>query len=205
MVQVPAAMDEPVLLVLIDHREDGELGVRSPGVGWWSDHPGPGEVLEAGVRIGTLARLTRRFALVLAEGASGIVVGVLPEDRAVAVEYGQLLLRLAPLRPGGRDTHAPPGGTPGAGAPAGLAAGTWAVVSPTDGVFYRRPAPDARPFVEPGTRIRAGQPLGLVEVMKTFNVIPYGGPGLPEEAEVVEVRCGDVEEVRAGQILLVVR
>ena len=79
------------------------------------------------------------------------------------------------------------------------------MVSPTDGTFYRGPAPGTRPFVEPGSRVRAGQPLGLVEVMKTFNQIPYGGPGLPEEAEVVEIRCGDAEEVHAGQVLMFVR
>ena len=59
--------------------------------------------------------------------------------------------------------------------------------------------------VEVGSRVQAGDPLGLVEVMKTFNQILYGGPGFPEDAEVVEVRAGDAEEVRAGQILMVVR
>ena len=41
--------------------------------------------------------------------------------------------------------------------------------------------------------------------MKTFNQIVYGGGGFPEEATVVEVRCGDAEEVAAGQVLVVVR
>ena len=67
------------------------------------------------------------------------------------------------------------------------------------------PTPGARPFVEPGTALRAGQVVGLVEVMKTFNQILYGGAGFPERAEVVEVRCGDAQEVRAGQILMVIR
>jgi biotin carboxyl carrier protein len=40
--------------------------------------------------------------------------------------------------------------------------------------------------------------------MKTFNQIVYGGPGLPEEAEVVEIRCADGAEVSAGQTLMVV-
>jgi acetyl-CoA carboxylase biotin carboxyl carrier protein len=79
------------------------------------------------------------------------------------------------------------------------------VVSPVDGVFYRGPGPQATPFVEVGSRLRVGQPIGLVEVMKTFNQVLYGAIGLPEEAVVLEVRCGDGEEVRAGQTLLVVR
>ena len=47
--------------------------------------------------------------------------------------------------------------------------------------------------------------LPLLEVMKTFNQIGYGGAGFPEDAEVVEVRVADRDEVRAGQVLVVVR
>jgi acetyl-CoA carboxylase biotin carboxyl carrier protein len=78
------------------------------------------------------------------------------------------------------------------------------VVSPSDGVFYRKPSPDAPAFVEVGASVSAGQAVGLVEVMKTFNQILYGGPGFPEPATVVEIRADDTAEVRAGQVLLVV-
>ena len=54
-------------------------------------------------------------------------------------------------------------------------------------------------------RVRRGDAVGLVEVMKTFNQILYQGPGFPDQAEVVEVRLQDAEEVRAGQVLVVVR
>ena len=37
--------------------------------------------------------------------------------------------------------------------------------------------------VEAGQKIHTGQPVGLVEVMKTFNQILYEGAGRPEEAE----------------------
>ena len=47
--------------------------------------------------------------------------------------------------------------------------------------------------------------MGLVEVMKTFNQIQYGWPGLPDEAEVIEIRVEEGAEIRAGQILVVVR
>ena len=80
-----------------------------------------------------------------------------------------------------------------------------AVTAPTDGVFYRRPAPDAAPFVEPGGRVEAGQPVGLVEVMKTFNQILYGGPGFPDSAEVLEIRAEEGAEIRSGDVLVVVR
>lgn len=198
-------VNQRVRLVRVERGEDGRLRVLSPGVGWWLDHPHPGALVGPGSRVGAFARLNRRDVLVLPPQAAGRVMGPLPRDRAVPVEYGQPLFQLAPVEAVERDAlQADPGG-PGHPADAGNPPGTWAVVSPTDGIFYQRPSPGARAFVEPGSRVRAGQPLGLVEVMKTFNPIPYGGPGLPEVAEVVEIRCGDAEEVRAGQVLMLVR
>jgi acetyl-CoA carboxylase biotin carboxyl carrier protein len=199
-------VNEPILLARIERGEDGRARVLSPGVGWWSHHPQAGALLGPGSRIGTLGRLGRRFALVLPDGASGRVTGPLPRDLAVPLEYAQPLFELAPV-PAAGDARALAEHAAAIGQPAatGLPPGARAVVSPTDGIFYRGTAPGARPLVESGTRIRTGQPLGLVEVMKTFHPIVYGGPGFPEEAQVVEVRCGDAEEVRAGQVLVVVR
>ncbi len=198
-------MNEPILMARVERRSDGRIAVLSPLVGTWSDPPHAGALLGPGARVGTLQHLARRWALVLPDEASGRVAGALPRDRSVPVEYDQELLRLAPLGAGenaAADADAVVLGHP---ADAGLPPGARAVVSPTDGVFYRRPSPDAAPFVETGRRIRSGDPLGLVEVMKTFNQIQYGGPGFPEEAEVLEVRAGDAEEIRAGQVLVVVR
>ncbi|MCY4085725.1 MAG: hypothetical protein OXG37_02270, partial [Actinomycetia bacterium] len=42
------------------------------------------------------------------------------------------------------------------------------VTTPYPGTFYRRPRPDAEPYVSEGQRISAGQVIGLVEVMKNF-------------------------------------
>jgi len=130
---------------------------------------------------------------------------VLPHEHAriEPVGYGQLLFRLDPVRtgPGGASSSKSSRGS----AEAGLARGTRAVTAPTDGVFYSRPSSAAAPFVQVGDRLRPGQPVGLVEVMKTFHQIVYGGPGFPERAEVLELCCEDGEEVRAGQPLVVVR
>jgi biotin carboxyl carrier protein len=199
-------MNEPILLARIERGEDGRARVLSPGVGWWSHHPQAGALLGPGSRIGTFQRLAQGFAMLLPEGAAGRVTGPLPRDLGIPLEYGQLLFELTPvLAAGDAEAAAGHGAVIGHPAATGLAPGTWAVVSPTDGIFYRRAAPGARPFVECGARIHTGQPLGLVEVMKTFHPIVYGGPGFPEAADVLEVRCGDAEEVRAGQVLVVVR
>jgi acetyl-CoA carboxylase biotin carboxyl carrier protein len=219
-------VNEPVLLVRVEPVPGGLLQVRSPGIGWWTDHPHAGALLGPGSRAGILAHLNRRFALVVPEGHAGRLAGGLPRDRAVPVEYGQTLFTLLPVEAGAAATGpasgiaglsagaAGPGASPGAagagaipggaGAP-GLPPGARAIASPTDGVFYLRPSPGARPFVGPGATIRTGQVVGLVEVMKTFNQILYGGPGYPPEAEVLEVRRGDGQEVRAGDVLIVVR
>lgn len=52
-----------------------------------------------------------------------------------------------------------------------------AVRSPMVGTAYLRPSPEAKPFVEIGSTVKAGDKLLLVEAMKTFNdiVAPRGG------------------------------
>jgi biotin carboxyl carrier protein len=45
------------------------------------------------------------------------------------------------------------------------------VVAWTGGTFYARPAPGAEPFVREGSRVAAGDSLGILEVMKMFNPI----------------------------------
>jgi biotin carboxyl carrier protein len=195
-------MDDSVLEAIVEPAESGRPAcVRSPGIGWWSGHPRPGALVTPGTPLGTLTRLHRRFALVLPAGATGFVTDALPRDRRVAVEYGEPLFHLAPADRAPQLAVA----APGPESITALPAGSFPVVAPTDGTFYRRPGAAAAPFVEQGTRVRTGQPLGLVEVMKTFNQVLYGGPGFPDEAAIVEIRCEDAEEVHAGQVLFVVR
>jgi acetyl-CoA carboxylase biotin carboxyl carrier protein len=57
-------------------------------------------------------------------------------------------------------------------------ADTREVLSPFPGIFYRRPEPDAKPFVEPGDRVEADQTIGLVELMKTFQELRAGVSGI---------------------------
>jgi biotin carboxyl carrier protein len=151
-----------------------------------------------------LDALNRHFELLLPDGAAGRLEE-LPRQHVVPLEFGAVLGRLIPLMAGDQQALQEEVIDGAGGATGDLAEGCRAVVAPTDGVFYRRPHPDAPPFVELGGRLSTGQAVGLVEVMKTFNQILYGGPGLPDEVEVVEIRCEDGEEIQAGQILVVVR
>ena len=45
------------------------------------------------------------------------------------------------------------------------------VSSPLTGVWYPSPSPGARPYVNEGDEVAAGQVVGLIEAMKLFNEI----------------------------------
>jgi biotin carboxyl carrier protein len=191
--------------ILVQVRQEAEGWVLlSPAVGLWSGHPHSGAVVGPGSSLGRLTTLNRRVELLLPDGTAGRVEG-LPKDHVVALEFGAVLGRLIPLGEGDQQALQREAIDRSDSSGGDLEEGCRAVVAPTDGVFYRRPHPDAPPFVEVGTRLTTGQPVGLVEVMKTFNQILYGGPGLPDEVEVVALRCDDGSEIQAGQVLVVVR
>jgi acetyl-CoA carboxylase biotin carboxyl carrier protein len=45
------------------------------------------------------------------------------------------------------------------------------IKSPMVGTYYRSPSPDARPFVQEGDSVSAGQTLCIIEAMKILNQI----------------------------------
>ncbi len=157
-----------------------------------------------GSRVGRLERLTRCWVLALPAGCpAGRVVAVAGPQRRLPVGFLEPLFEIEPLAAA---TASSP--TSAAAGKAGLPAGAEDHVilrAPSDGVYYGRPTPEAPPFVEPGSRVRQGQPVGLIEVMKTFQQVLYGGEGLPEKAEVVAVAARDGQEVQAGEPLLILR
>lgn len=74
-----------------------------------------------------------------------------------------------------------------------------AVTSPMVGTAYRRASPDAKPFVEVGATVEAGQRLLLIEAMKTFNDI-----AAPRSGVVVEILFEDGQPVEFGEPLMIV-
>ncbi len=46
-----------------------------------------------------------------------------------------------------------------------------AIVAPLTGIFYRSPSPQAPSFVQIGSKVAAGDVIGLIEAMKLFNEI----------------------------------
>ena len=67
------------------------------------------------------------------------------------------------------------------------------ITAPLLGVFYRRPAPDQPPLAEEGARIDAGQPIGLIEVMKTYHEVTS-----PRAGTLDAFLVGDEDSVQYG-------
>lgn len=77
------------------------------------------------------------------------------------------------------------------------AAGT--VPSPMVGTAYRGPDPDAKPYVEVGDKVKAGQTILIVEAMKTMNQIPA-----PKAGTVLEILVHDGQPVEYGEPLMII-
>jgi acetyl-CoA carboxylase biotin carboxyl carrier protein len=73
------------------------------------------------------------------------------------------------------------------------------VLSPLAGTFYRAPEPGAKPFVEKGARVKKGQQVGIVEVMKLMNSIKA-----PVSGTVREILVENEETVGMGQVLMTI-
>lgn len=49
--------------------------------------------------------------------------------------------------------------------------------SPLPGTFYRRPNPQAEPYVSEGDDVKPGDVVGLVEIMKSFHEVVSDAEG----------------------------
>lgn len=73
------------------------------------------------------------------------------------------------------------------------------VKSPMVGTFYRASSPGAKPFVELGSVIKAGEPICIVEAMKILNEIESDHSGT-----VTQILVENGQAVEYGQPLFVV-
>ncbi|MFQ5533335.1 MAG: acetyl-CoA carboxylase biotin carboxyl carrier protein [Sphingomonadales bacterium] len=74
-----------------------------------------------------------------------------------------------------------------------------AVLSPMVGTVYVAPEPGQPPFVKVGDVVSAGQPLVIVEAMKTMNQIPA-----PKAGKVLEILISDADPVEYGDPLMII-
>jgi acetyl-CoA carboxylase biotin carboxyl carrier protein len=178
------------------------LELRAPMPGIFVPSIAQGDLVTAGGVIGELVVLGRALLLVVPRSAGAGALGIavqLPSTASHPVGYGDVLVAVDPSRalassgPGARSE-------PTATAPATVAGLVFR--APTSGRFYGRSAPDKPPFVTEGTQLAPGATICLLEVMKTFHRVTYGGPELPETARVTRVLVADGADVNAGDPLL---
>jgi acetyl-CoA carboxylase biotin carboxyl carrier protein len=191
---------QPTLVASVRHEDDGRFSVTAPAVGLWRLAPEPGTLLQPGMALGQLEVLGRLHRLEVPEGAHGLVLPYAPPIALarMPVAFGQVLAVLDPT------ATAAGAGVAATRAGPGSAADTADLVfrSPSSGRFYGRPGPDKPPFVSVGEVISSGHTVALLEVMKTFNRIQYGGSGLPVRAKVLRIVPTDDADLSAGDPIL---
>jgi acetyl-CoA carboxylase biotin carboxyl carrier protein len=70
------------------------------------------------------------------------------------------------------------------------------VESPIVGTFYRKPSPDAEPFVKEGQMVKKGDTLCIIEAMKLMNEIEATASGRVEK-----ILLNDGQVVEYGEVL----
>ena len=73
------------------------------------------------------------------------------------------------------------------------------VPSPMVGTVYWAPEPGAKPFIEVGSKVSAGQTLLIIEAMKTMNQIPS-----PRAGTVTQILVEDGQPVEFGEPLVII-
>ena len=74
-----------------------------------------------------------------------------------------------------------------------------AVPSPMVGTAYLAPSPGARPFIDVGQPVKAGETLLIIEAMKTMNQIPA-----PRSGTVTQILVEDGQPVEFGEPLMII-
>ena len=72
--------------------------------------------------------------------------------------------------------------------------------APMPSRFYRAPSPEEAPFVETGDVVSVGEPVAVLEVMKTYNPVEA-----PFNCEILEILAEDGDAVEYGQPLFRVK
>lgn len=177
-------------------REAGEqIELVSPSPGLFRIRVQVGDIVRPGTVLGELEILGQLVAVVAPPTARGAVVAIAdPMLARPAVDHGAVLVVL--------DPRGSVEAIERISAAASTSVGGLVFRAPTSGRFYGRAAPDKPPFVAAGTELAAGATICLLEVMKTFHRVTYGGGELPPRARVTSILVGDGDDVNAGDPLL---
>ncbi|RAI41242.1 acetyl-CoA carboxylase biotin carboxyl carrier protein [Rhodoplanes roseus] len=126
----------------------------------------------------------------------------------IEIEHGGLRVRVArqsivtavaPQAPAVAAPSAVPGVYAVADGPMDPSKHPGVVTSPMVGTTYRSPEPEARPFVDVGTQVKAGETVLIIEAMKTMNQIPA-----PRSGTVTQILVEDGQPVEFGEPLMII-
>ena len=140
-------------------------------------------------------RLIRDLAGLLNEtGLSEIEI----EKAGLKVRVARQLVASGMVMAAGGGQAVAAGGAPAA-ASADPAKHPGAVKSPMVGTAYRAPEPGAASFVEVGSRVNAGDPVLIIEAMKTMNQIPA-----PRSGTVTAIMVENGQPVEFGEPMMII-
>jgi acetyl-CoA carboxylase biotin carboxyl carrier protein len=123
----------------------------------------------------------------------------------IEIERGGLRVRvarnisIAATLPAGYQPAAAPVAAAGPAPVADIAKHPGVVPSPMVGTAYWASEPGAKPFIEIGAKVTAGQTLLIIEAMKTMNQIPS-----PRAGTVTQILIEDGQPVEFGEPLVVI-
>jgi acetyl-CoA carboxylase biotin carboxyl carrier protein len=115
---------------------------------------------------------------------------LLEETGLGEIEYESAGARVRVARPGSPATIASPAPPPAAALP---------VTAPMVGTVYLSPAPGEPPLVRVGDTVSVGQPLMLIEAMKTFNEVKA-----PLAGKLARIAVESGQPVEYGEVLAVI-
>lgn len=173
--------------------------VRSPAVGVVDLVPERGVYVNGHEVVARLTIMGRSVGVRLPRDIQGRVVEALVAGAWQPVDYGRPLFKLS--RAAAADVGQGPARTQEA---VSATQGLVEVRTPSQGVFYRRPSPDSPPYVDEGSAVSPGTVLGVVEVMKCFNQIAYGGDDVPARGTVAKILVADASEVGFDQVIMLI-
>jgi acetyl-CoA carboxylase biotin carboxyl carrier protein len=119
----------------------------------------------------------------VARAAAGAPAAAMPAPAPITPLAGEPLAQMADAGPVPPDVSKHPG----------------VVISPMVGTAYCAPEPGAKPYVEVGSKVKAGDTLLIVEAMKTMNQIPA-----PRAGTVIQILFEDGQPVEFGEPLVII-
>lgn len=123
----------------------------------------------------------------------------IPKIRSLIEIFGQSRLAELVVSENGTTVRILRGAAPGAveAAPEVVEQASHVIRAPMFGIVHAAPNPGAPPFVAPGDKVEAGQPVCVIEAMKVFSVIAADRAGT-----VAGVLFEDGAEVEVDQPLV---